>query len=267
MGNSTGISRREWLATCAALGAGTTLRAAGGTFQSYELNHVALRVTNLERSRDFYRKHLGAPGIIFEKPGQAYLRVGSNFVALFERGEAGLDHFAISVKGYEPDAVEARCRDMGLETRRSSSFVYIHDPDGIEVQIAHVEHEVHSPVVRAAPETSTFRGVGMNHIALRVTDVARSRDFYRKVFGLPVARETLSNCFLGLGKNFLALFKGDTGGMDHYCFEVANYEVEAVTAELDRQGLRPRHPSGTDRVYFKDPDGLTVQLAGSGHQP
>ena len=260
MSTSSGLNRREWMASFAAL-------ATGSSFQSFELNHVALRVTNLERSRAFYQKHLGAPGIIFEKPGQAYLRVGRNFVALFERGEAGLDHFAISVKGYEPDAVEKRCRDMGLDTRRSSTFVYIHDPDGIEVQIAHIEHEVNSPVVRAAPETSTFQGVGMNHIALRVTDVARSRDFYRKVFGLPVVTETSRNCFLGLGSNFVALFQGNTGGMDHYCFEVAGYEVRAVTAELERQGLQPRQPQGTSRVYFKDPDGLTVQLAAAGHHP
>ncbi len=75
-----GISRRELLALTAGAGLG---RAAGRAFDGLEVNHVALRATNLERSRKFYQKHLGAPGIIFEKPGQRYLRVGSNFVALF----------------------------------------------------------------------------------------------------------------------------------------------------------------------------------------
>ena len=48
---------------------------------------------------------------------------------------------------------------------------------------------------------STFQGVDLNHLAIRVTDVERSRDFYQKLLGLPVIREGQDNCFLGLGKN------------------------------------------------------------------
>ncbi|MBM3814003.1 MAG: VOC family protein [Acidimicrobiia bacterium] len=119
----------------------------------------------------------------------------------------------------------------------------------------------------AAPATaaSTFRGVEINHIALRVTDVVRSRDFYQKHLGMPVVSESANNCFLGLGKNFLALFKGDRAGMDHYCIAIDGYKVEQVTEELKRQGLNPRRTA--DRVYFPDPDGLTVQLSAAGHQP
>ena len=54
---------------------------------------------------------------------------------------------------------------------------------------------------------STFQGVGLNHLAIRVTNVERSRDFYQKLLGLPVIHEGQDNCFLGLGKNFLTLFQ------------------------------------------------------------
>src|SRR5947207_3196944 len=54
---------------------------------------------------------------------------------------------------------------------------------------------------------STFKGTALNHIAIRVTNVQRSRDFYQKHFGLPVMHEEKDNCFLGLGKNFLTLFE------------------------------------------------------------
>src|SRR5437867_11622372 len=47
---------------------------------------------------------------------------------------------------------------------------------------------------------STFQGVGLNHIAVRVTNVQRSRDFYQKHLGTPVIHESETNCFLGLGK-------------------------------------------------------------------
>jgi len=118
----------------------------------------------------------------------------------------------------------------------------------------------------AAPE-STFQGVEVNHVALRVTDIGRSRDFYQKLLGMPVVRQSSSDCFLGLGKNFLTLFKGEQPRMDHYCIAIKDYEVKRVTDELRRQGLDPDQPSGSNRVYFADPDGLTVQLSPVDHTP
>ena len=122
------------------------------------------------------------------------------------------------------------------------------------------------PPVAAAP-ASTFKGMGFNHLALDVTDIARSRDFYMKHLGMNVLRESANDCFLGLGPDFLALFKRPKAEMDHFCIAIENYEVGAVTAELKRQGLNPNQPSGTRRVYFPDPDGLTVQLSSATHGP
>ncbi|MFQ5927442.1 MAG: VOC family protein [Terriglobia bacterium] len=120
----------------------------------------------------------------------------------------------------------------------------------------------------AAPAfSSTFQGVAINHIALRVTNVRRSRDFYQTHFGLPVIRESQSSCFLGIGENFLALFQSQKPGLDHYCLAIDNYKVDWVMEELKRQGFTPRRPSGTDRVYFPDPDGLVVQLSSLDHRP
>ena len=112
---------------------------------------------------------------------------------------------------------------------------------------------------------STFQGVGINHIALRVTDVQRARDFYQRHFGLPVVRESQSNSFLGLGKNFLALFRNANPGLDHHCIAIENFEADSVMEELYRQGLNPHRPSGSNRVYFPDPDGLVVQVSSLDH--
>src|SRR5438552_12179152 len=62
---------------------------------------------------------------------------------------------------------------------------------------------------------STFQGLAINHTALRVTDIARTREFYRKHFGLPVISQSESSLFLGLGKNFLSFFRNSTPGFDH----------------------------------------------------
>ena len=119
----------------------------------------------------------------------------------------------------------------------------------------------------AAPASgSTFQGIGLNHVALRVTNVQHSRDFYQKHLGLPVIHESQSDCFLGLGKNFLTLFHNQNPGLDHYCIAIENFKADAVMDDLKRQGLNPNRPRGTDRVYFPDPDGLVVQLSSIDHR-
>jgi metallothiol transferase len=120
-------------------------------------------------------------------------------------------------------------------------------------------------IAEAETASSTFNAVGLNHLALRVTDLERSRDFYRKHLGLSVVSESDSNCFLGCGKNFVALFRSENPGMDHYCYTVPDYEAGKVVDRLKAAGLDPERHS--NRVYFEDPDGLTVQLAGSDHWP
>ncbi len=116
--------------------------------------------------------------------------------------------------------------------------------------------------VSAAP-ASTFRGLAINHTALRVTDTARTRDFYQKHFGLPVIRHSESALFLGLGKNFLSFFRNTAPGFDHQCIAIENFEPRAVMDTLKRQGLEARREG--DRIYFPDPDGLTVQVSAIDH--
>ena len=112
---------------------------------------------------------------------------------------------------------------------------------------------------------STFKGMALNHIAIRVTNVQRSRDFYQKHFGMPVLHEEERNCFLGLGKNFLTLFENQKPGLDHFCVAIEDFKAEAVMDQLNRQGLKPRRPTGTDRIYFPDPDEIEVQVSAVDH--
>ena len=259
-----------------ALGGGLLAGARLGTgapahFQGVDVNHVALRVSDLLRTEEFLRTHFGCSNIhnggpdSQKFPDWRFLRVNRNFTALRKHDQPGLDHFCIAVENYEADAVEKKCRALGLTTRRTETWVYILDPDGIEVQLSVVDHDAAVPVLRAAPETSTFKGTGINHIALRVTDIGRSRDFYQEHFGVPVLHESASNCFLGLGKNFLALFKADRPGMDHYCYSIADYDPEAVMAKLQPLNLNARRHGA--RVYFDAPDGITIQVASEDHHP
>ena len=109
---------------------------------------------------------------------------------------------------------------------------------------------------------STFEATGLNHLALRVTDVARSRQFYEKHLGMRVLQDSGSySCFMSCGpENFVAFFRGDEAGLDHYCYTIEDYRPGEVMETLKAAGLDPHRQS--NRVYFDDPDGLTVQLSG-----
>jgi catechol 2,3-dioxygenase-like lactoylglutathione lyase family enzyme len=119
---------------------------------------------------------------------------------------------------------------------------------------------------QAAVAAPTFTGVDLNHIAIRVTDIPRSRDFYKNLFGMPVIRESGTSCFLGLGNNFLTLFKNEKPGLDHYCIAIQNFDADSAMQTLTSQGRRPRRAAGTDRIYFPDPDGIEVQISARDHR-
>ena len=106
---------------------------------------------------------------------------------------------------------------------------------------------------------STFTASALNHVALRVTDIPRSRDFYRKHLGLRVRSESSRSCFLDCGENFVALFKSARPGLHHYCYTIDNYTPGSAVELLQQARLDPQRTE--NRVYFDDPDGLTVQVS------
>lgn len=116
----------------------------------------------------------------------------------------------------------------------------------------------------ARADEGLFRATGLDHVALNVRDVARSRDFYVKHLGLEVIRDGgASNCFLGSkGKFYLTLFRGNTPGLNHYSYAIEDYEPGRCEAKLRAAGLKVRREGG--RLYFPDPDGIEVQISALG---
>lgn len=120
-----------------------------------------------------------------------------------------------------------------------------------------------APDTPGGASTSTFRGLGLDHLALRVTDVGRARRFYTERFGLETLSATGdSSCFLRAGDHFLALFRAETPGLDHWCMAIEDYEPAAAMRALRDAGHEPVRRG--NRVYFRDPDGIEVQVTGAG---
>lgn len=71
---------------------------------------------------------------------------------------------------------------------------------------------------------------------------------------------------LGLGSSFVGLY--DIPGaprLHHFCIGVDGFELEGIADLLRESGLEPSFNRGAE-VYFRDPDGILVQLAASDYR-
>ncbi|MEC7120289.1 MAG: VOC family protein [Pseudomonadota bacterium] len=127
----------------------------------------------------------------------------------------------------------------------------------------------------------------IDHVVIRVHDLACMKQFYMQVLGCPIAREEpeLGLYQLRAGASLIDLVPvdsplGEQGGaapqpdqhhnMDHVCVRVEPFDAEAILAFLaehgveagtveSRFGAEGRGPS----IYIQDPEGNTVELKGA----
>jgi glyoxylase I family protein len=129
---------------------------------------------------------------------------------------------------------------------------------------------------------------GYAHVRLTVTDIARSREFYDRVFALPVALEVPADADEGtrqqlgflyggviyrLGAGLLGLrpvapdgdrFDEDRVGLDHLSFSVRDADaVHAAARRLEELGVPHSGVKDLGRsvlLEFRDPDGIALEL-------
>jgi catechol 2,3-dioxygenase-like lactoylglutathione lyase family enzyme len=108
---------------------------------------------------------------------------------------------------------------------------------------------------------STFQALGLNHLALRVTDLDRSQAFYERHLGKTrIPSTAASPRLMACGPHVLNLFKAERPQMDHVCFTVPDYDAVAAADRLRAQNVMPDVEA--DRVHFYDPDGYKLQVGG-----
>lgn len=126
----------------------------------------------------------------------------------------------------------------------------------------------------------------IDHVRLTVSDIGRSREFYEKVFGWPVALELpddadeatraehwflfggviyqLKHGLLGLRPVGADAFDENRVGLDHLALRVGSLaDLEAAATHLDELGIP--HGEIKDLGYsyileFRDPDNIALEL-------
>ncbi len=124
--------------------------------------------------------------------------------------------------------------------------------------------------------------VGIDHLAIRVSDLARSRDFYEALLGfMGFYREWEFDDVVGWnnGETMFWITQADAAGRrhkhhtgdvgyHHYAFELASqaqvdelhaFLLERKVAIVDSPAAYPSYGEGYYAVFFLDPDGLKLE--------
>lgn len=128
------------------------------------------------------------------------------------------------------------------------------------------------------PDSLTAGHRGLRHLALKVTDLSRSREFYESLFGMKVVwQPDAENVYLSSGSDNLALHQisaeermqyctGAPQFLDHLGFVMDGVEsVDALYRLVESRRIpvvKPpkRHRDGSYSFYIADPDGNVVQV-------
>jgi len=116
---------------------------------------------------------------------------------------------------------------------------------------------------------------GMRHIALKVGNIARAKNFYQEMLGMTVVWEPdPRNVYLSSGCDNLALHELAPGDdvrsaaqrLDHLGFIVESADrVKELEHEFRDRGVEIVHPfkmhrDGSASFYCADPDGIVIQM-------
>jgi catechol 2,3-dioxygenase-like lactoylglutathione lyase family enzyme len=97
------------------------------------INHVALQVDDIEEAVAFYTELFQPTAVDRSEPGAAFLELGDQFVALFERGPRAEEaHFGLVVD--DKEATRRALEDAGAEVL-PGRFLDFRDPSGNRVQV------------------------------------------------------------------------------------------------------------------------------------
>jgi len=122
----------------------------------------------------------------------------------------------------------------------------------------------------------TFKVERIDHVVLRVRDLAGMVRFYEQALGFREERriDTLHLVQMRAGASMLDLIANDarvtSRNMDHLCFRIEQFDRDAIVMRLaplgvsvgetvQRYGAEGTGPS----VYFHDPEGNQIELKGS----
>jgi catechol 2,3-dioxygenase-like lactoylglutathione lyase family enzyme len=235
-------------------------------FQAVELNHLALDTPQESDTIAFYERHFGMTNISHGRMVRdTFLHFARGFLNTGRAEAAGMNHFCLSIEGFNPDEVYRQLDSLGLRPMRlgGGRLLHVNDPEGINVQIQEIAHGYGRMQAEQLTNagTGTLESLYIHHVSLRTTDLPRSREFYVEMFGLaPAAGGDDTHCVLNMKQGFVELRKADKAGLDHFCLAVKPFDAGEVRGKLTAAKVELVETGEAGVLAVRDPNGLTVQV-------
>jgi catechol 2,3-dioxygenase-like lactoylglutathione lyase family enzyme len=139
------LNRRQLAASLALLVTGAQAAPKEVDLKAVTLNHVTVRVPDVNKTSQFYQEFFGMP-LKQHSDTTHILGVGKSFFGIEQKGTpAELDHFDFGIAGFEADAVLAKlkARNLKVEPGGTKESFKFWDPDGFLVQLNGPAYEGH----------------------------------------------------------------------------------------------------------------------------
>lgn len=265
------ITRRDALFMLGAAAAMPRARAAGGVLlHATRVDHCSLAVGDIDKAMIFYRRLFGNEVLKDSKTARRYLRLGPCYLSIAPApaGEAKrIDHFAVGIENFNASALKSSIEKTGLKVTGGTDGLFVVDPDGTRVQI--VAAESWKQIKTAAPDSGPkqeqlFHTRGMHHLAIQVSDMARSTEFYGKLFGenTPGNGNPPQPTYQAGETRILLYNPAPTKPpkIDHFSALVDNFDAPAALKVVQGLGANAKlSAQGTLNEFF-DPDGIRLQV-------
>lgn len=151
--------------------------------------------------------------------------------------------------------------DQGLLTRRELI-------QGLAMLVGASNLAAAAPAAQQA--VSPVQATSLSHVSIRVKDVDRSVEWYKKVFGLTFSRSLHRPTYtvdMRVGdKEAFVIREGKPTGCDHFGFGTTKFDRPTVIAQLKKMGIEAIPGNEPFGLHILDPDGFPVQFGGCGDE-
>ncbi len=235
------------------------------------LEHIGMTVPDQKASAEWYGK-IFDPQLFQERdpPPRFYVRMGTAYIAFggtpATDATPKIDHFCALVKDYKPDEMRAAIEKAGI-TMGTGRLGMPTDADGIRLQLLGVPGGLARTIIpstRITTDDAAVAAVGLDHIALAVSDIPRATAHYAQFFGPPAVKKADQVSFQIVNTRLVLepVASGAKPAIQRLSFRVAGFDRKAVAAKLQKFQVETTSAQGDRALRFRDLNGFTIELVG-----